>query len=350
MAIKIPQEVITLLSELSCESVAEELGIKVQRHRALCFMHDDHNPSLFFYGKNREHWNCFVCNKNGNAINLVIESTGLCFVDSCLWLCNKFGIHIDNNFSSIKKIGKLHVKKRKESNEVKQFSTYVAKWIIDNNSLTETGRDFLFGKRFFNKKVIEDLNIISIDNSSILVDKLLKHFDSNKLQNSGFITNTNGQLYLRFFTPCLLFPYYDVEGNLVGMQSRYLGDNTDAPRFQFLSSQKTRLFNLPIINRIEYGDDLYISEGITDCLALLSDGKNAVAIPSATILPTNDLYELKNYRLHMYPDQDDAGERAINTLKRFFINHYTILKEESLQKGIKDYCDQYIIAHKNDIK
>lgn len=74
-------------------------------------------------------------------------------------------------------------------------------------------------------------------------------------------------------------------GGLIGLQSRYLGENKEVPRFQFVSAQKTRLFNLPILGSMKDGEDLYISEGITDCLALLSSGKKAVAIPSATILP-----------------------------------------------------------------
>ncbi len=102
---------------------------------------------------------------------------------------------------------------------------------------------------------------------------------------------------------------------------------------------------MPIINSMKYGDDLYISEGITDCLGLLSSGKKAVAIPSATILPLEDLMNLSVFNLHKYPDQDDAGRKAYTTLKRYFINHYAILKEEQLPVGVKDYCEYYIINH-----
>lgn len=133
-----------------------------------------------------------------------------------------------------------------------------------------------------------------------------------------------------------------MDENLIGVQSRYLGTNEKIPRFQFMSSQKTRLYNLPILNSLRRDDKLYISEGITDCLALLSDGLNAVAIPSATILPIEDLILLKNYELHMYPDQDSAGEKAFMTLRRFFINHYSIVRAEVLPDGVKDYCDYYI--------
>ena len=59
---RISQETISRLRMLSCESVAEQLGIEVRKHKALCFMHEDHHPSLSFFGNNRERWNCFVWN------------------------------------------------------------------------------------------------------------------------------------------------------------------------------------------------------------------------------------------------------------------------------------------------
>ena len=42
----IPKSVIEKLNELSCEEVAEKLGIVVKYHRALCIAHDDHHPSM----------------------------------------------------------------------------------------------------------------------------------------------------------------------------------------------------------------------------------------------------------------------------------------------------------------
>lgn len=344
--VRIPQETISLLCSLSCESVAERFGIEVRRHKALCFMHEDHHPSLSFFGKNRERWNCFVCNKGGSAIDFVTEYTELNFVEACQWLCQTFGIPI-KNYSPVKSgIKVIRIKKKLKLEEAeKPFSKDVAQWILDNNSLTKKGKEFLFRKRFLNTDIVKQLNIVSIDDSKLLVENMVKAFDPKILQDSGFITITNEKLYFRLFTPCLIFPYYDKKNNLVGMQSRYLGTNVEAPRFQFISSQKTRLFNLPILNTMKLGEDLYISEGITDCLALLSAGKKAVAIPSATILPQFDLVKLKTYKLHMYPDQDNAGRQAFINLRRFFINHYAILKAEHLPEGIKDYSEYYISKH-----
>lgn len=343
---KIPNRLLERLNALSCENVAERLGMDVISHRTLCFMHDDHHPSLHFWGRNREKWWCFVCNRGGTAINLVMEYAGMGFVEACQWLGTQFNINVDGGIRVLD-IKKKPIKrqKRNTSNKENPFSKTIAQWILDNCTLMESGVRFLYEQRKLNPDIIRQLNIVSLENSRTLVDRLRNTFDEKMLKESGLVSETNGKMYFRMFTPCLLFPYYDKGGMLTGLQSRYLGNNENAPRFQFISAQKTRVFNMPIVNNMSYGDELYISEGITDCLALLSAGKNAVAIPSASILPVYDLMDLSKFKLHMYPDQDDSGRKAYAALKRFFINHYAILKEERLPKGIKDYSEYYVMSH-----
>ena len=341
----ISQEIVDLLSKLSCEKVAQKLGIDVQRHKALCFMHDDHNPSMTFFGHDKSRWKCFACDKGGNAILLVQEYYHCSFVEACVWLGQNFGIYIDQQPTSKRRvvpIRKLH----KESEEDRKFSSEIAQTIIDESVLTISGKQFLINERQYRSNVINQLRIVSIEKSDDIIKKLQAEYDDEGLLESGFCKRTNGRIYLSFFTPCLVYPYYDEQNSIVGIQSRYLGKKEGAPRFQFVSGQKTRVFNLPIINRMQAGDDLYISEGVTDCLALLSSGKNAVAIPSATILPKDDLYKLRYFRLHMYPDCDEAGKRAYEALQEFFINHYTTIKREVLPEGVKDYSDYYQLLNR----
>lgn len=328
------------LDNLSCEEVAEKLGISVQRHKALCFMHDDHNPSLSFYGKGRNRWKCFVCDKGGNAISLVQTYNSYTFTEACTWLMQHFyGWTGELNLRD----GRIRPKKIITHKETEQtsFSSDIAQSIIKYSCLTQSGKHFLITDRKYDPEVISKLSIVSIERGDELTDKMQNEFDDNALINSGFFTKTNGKMYLKFFTPCLMFPYYNEHNKIVGIQSRYLGNKEGVPRFQFVSGQKTRVFNLPIVNTMQSGDELFISEGITDCLALLSSGKKAVAIPSATILPLEDLYKLRYYCLHMYPDQDEAGDKAYEKLRDFFVNHYTTIKKELLPKGAKDYSDYY---------
>lgn len=72
-----PQD-IQKLRELPIEGVAERLGIKVMRHKALCPFHDDTTPSLTFY-RAKNMYRCFVCDAHGSTIDLVVNKLGMNF-------------------------------------------------------------------------------------------------------------------------------------------------------------------------------------------------------------------------------------------------------------------------------
>lgn len=346
---KIPEDIVICLNALPIESVAGKLGIEVKRHKALCFMHDDHTPSLSFNtAKNIFH--CFVCDKGGYPIQLVMEHKDCSFQDACLWLAREFYITIPENNGYNKTLKKSTRKIFLPAKEkpVNTFDEEIFRWLIEKAGLSEIARKFLFEERRFKTEVILTLNVKSISDSKKVKDSLISEFGETRCIQSGIVRQGKYGTYFFFHTPCLLFPYYEQDGRLVGIQSRYLGVKKELPRFQFLATQKTRLFNLPILNTLKRGDVLYISEGITDCLAMLSSGLNAVAIPSATIQPMEDLILLKNYDLHMYPDQDEAGQRAFTELRTFFVNNYSTIKAVKLPEGAKDYCEYYISTRVSD--
>lgn len=340
---KIPEEIVRKLSELPIENVAERLGISVMRHKAKCFMHDDQHPSLSFNTKKNMFF-CFVCDKGGGPIQLVQEYNGYGFQDACVWLGKEFCI-LWSQEGEQRKLIKRTVRKvllPKRAEENSPFDEEVFSWLIERAELSEMAKWFLYNERRFDETVVQRLNIKSVTYHKRVIDALIGQFGEERCLQSGLVRRGEYGLYFYFYTPCLLFPYYDQDGRLVGMQSRYLGDKENAPRFQFQSSQKTRLFNLPILNGMKRDDRLYISEGITDCIALLSTGEKAVAIPSATILPEEDLILLKDYDLYMYPDNDEAGWRAFGELRRFFVNNYSTVRAERLPVSVKDYCEYYV--------
>lgn len=344
----IPKYIIDRLNELPIEDVANKLGLEVKLRKTLCFMHDDHSPSLTF-SKTKNIYKCWVCGVGGGPIKLVQDKEGWNFQKACIWLCQEFNIYLPGNDLD-KDIFKRIVPKVHLSRNIKETFTFDEKiytWLIDNATLSELAKEFLFQKRHLKEDVVQKLQIGSIVNPNMIIDHLIMIFGEEMCLKTGLIRRGNYGFYFYFYTPCLLFPYYNQDGRLVGVQSRYLGTKEKTPRFQFISSQKTRLYNLPILNNLKQGDKLYISEGVTDCLALLSNDLNAVAIPSATILPMEDLVLLKNYDLHMYPDRDEAGQKAFMALRRLFVNHYSRLKNEKLPEGVKDYCDFYIKSRKH---
>lgn len=347
----IPPEIIARINELDIEDVATKLGLDVIKHKALCFMHDDHTPSITF-SKPKNIYKCWVCGRCGGPIKMVQDKERLSFQEACIWLALQFNIWRPQESNNQKSIARKIHKNRILHNDtnINVFDEELCNWLIGNAGLSDQAKHFLYFDRLFDEEVVQKLNIKSVSDSKLIINALMSRYGEERCLKSGLIRRGKYGHTFYFFTPCLLFPYYSQEGNIVGIQSRFLGTGKNVPRFQFLASRKTRLYNLPILNDLNQGDTLFISEGITDCVALLSAGLNAVAIPSATILPLEDLVLLKIYDLHMFPDHDEAGQQAYSELRHFFINHYSTVKAEKLPNYAKDYCDYYITTKQNSDK
>ena len=156
--------------------------------------------------------------------------------------------------------------------------------------------------------------------------------------------------------PWLQTPYYSQEGRLVGVQNRNLVHG-GSPRFRFPSGSQCGIYNLPVLNMLRPGDALYITEGCSDCWAMLSAGHKAIAIPSATLLSKKDIEQLSMVRssfarllpkgrknvqcsitFHMYPDRDEPGERLFLQLQQFLPS----LVHHQLPPGCKDFSEYYL--------
>ena len=58
---------------------------------------------------------------------------------------------------------------------------------------------------------------------------------------------------------------------------------------------KSSLYNLNILNTCEYGEQIYICEGITDALSLNQIGKKALAVMGANNFKKEYIFLLKDY-------------------------------------------------------
>ena len=132
------------------------------------------------------------------------------------------------------------------------------------------------------------------------------------------------------------------------------------PRFRFPSGSQCGIYNLPVLNLLRPGDALYITEGCSDCWAMLSAGHKAIAIPSATLLSRKDIELLKKITpfqlprggekeasprgglegvsFGMFPDRDAPGERLFLQLKEVLPG----LEHHQLPPGCKDFSDYYL--------
>ena len=302
------------LRDLPIEGVAERLGLRVVHHKALCPFHDDRHPSLSFrVSKNT--FRCFVCGASGGTIDLVMRHLHVDFKEACRWLADENNIILEEWKPQP---SALSLQPSFDACRYERF--FERPWLNDE------ARRFLFDERRLDPRVVRWCRLTSWRDKQGV--------------------------------PWLQTPYYDREGRLVGVQNRNLVKGA-TPRFRFPQGSKCGIYNLPVLNLLRPGEPLFITEGCSDCWAMLSAGHKAIAIPSATLLTKQDVELLKHlgdspsvirsaahsgdsprYTFHMFPDRDAPGERLFLQLQQVLPS----LVHHQLPPDCKDFSDYYL-AH-----
>ena len=291
------------LRDLPIEGVAERLGLRVSRHKSLCPFHEDSHPSLSFrVSKNT--FRCFVCGASGGTIDLVMRHLHVDFREACRWLADEHNIIIDEW-------------KPAPTDEVhKAFDATRYERFFERPWLNEEARRFLFDERRLDPRVVGWCRLTSWKDKQ-------------------------GVAWLQI-------PYYNKEGQLVGIQNRNLVRGA-LPRFRFPQGSQCGIYNLPVLNLLRPGEQLFITEGCSDCWAMLSAGHKAIAIPSATLLTQKDIEQLSiinsqlSISFHMYPDRDEPGERLFLQLQKVLPS----LVHHQLPLGCKDFGEYYTLKIKH---
>ncbi len=304
------------LRDLPIEAVAMWLGLEVKQHKCLCPFHDDRHPSLSFLVR-RNTFHCFVCGASGGTIDLVMHCRRLGFVDACRWLSQAGGQSLTEVATAVAP------SPRSEATSATDSTTFDAERYVHffmRPMLNDVARRFLFDERRLDERVVRWCRLTSWQD----------HRGVHWLQ----------------------IPYYDGDGRLVGVQQRNLSRTSaheagaSQPRFRFPRGSRCGIYNLPVVGRLAQGEPLYITEGCSDCWAMLSAGHKAIAIPSATLLNRQDvelltaLHSRLATQFHMYPDQDAPGERLFLQLHDLL----PCLTRHQLPSGCKDFGDYYASA------
>lgn len=347
------------LRELDILQVADLLGMGLRNKRALCIHHDDHHPSLAFNVK-KNTCHCYSCGFSADTIGLVRERLNLGFSEACRWLADHFDVYIaDEKYgNSARYADKCADKKVLTASDRRMASlrahfaethvshghlAYVAPSSVDvefyqqmfrQMHLSESGRRFLFEERLLSPEALKVCQIVSTEQSVCMARVGRGVFDG----------------------PSLIFPYFDQEGRLVSVQSRYLGKPKsesssdmdkvsfdevkpkEIPRFKFAPGSHRMIYGLDRLKDYPSDEPLLITEGPSDCWTALTLGFHAIAIPSATLFDRRFQGLLAGRNLHIFPDQDEAGLNLYFELKKALPS----LVYHQLPEGCKDLSEYYL--------
>ena len=368
------------LRDLPIEEVASQLGLQVARHKSLCPFHSDHHASLSFNTR-KNLCRCFVCmDESLDSIGLVMKSLHVDFPKACFWLAERNGILLEKGRGRIWRRICRSASADSPDSAVSPASAASpaspASPVASASSASSPAAPHAFDAaryaRFFEHPWLNEAACRFL-------------FDERKIDGRvarwcrlSSWTDRKGVNWLQI-------PYFDREGRLVGIQNRNLDfhrksrstdsmdsektgksscptdftddtdskvsigskagtDSEEAPRFRFPYGSQCGIYNLQVLKLLTPGERLFITEGCSDCWAMLSAGHKAIAIPSATLLKPEDrdvlayIGETFGVEWHMFPDRDAPGERLFLQLKEILPS----LIHHQLPLGCKDFGEAYL--------
>ena len=371
------KEQLQRLRSLPVEAVAERLGLRVVRHKSLCPFHDDHHASLS-YSPSRNTFRCFVCDARGGTIDLVMRHLNMSFPDACRWLANGTNIILDT----------YRPRTPTADRPARPFDAARYARLFEHPWLSDEARTFLFTERRLNPRVVSWCRLTSwtdrqgthwlqtpyFDASGQLIGLQNRNLDYGKQKkDEGEETGADNKPWQAVESKQEQAVESDgkqgqaVEGKqgqaVEGKQGQgsegkqgqgVKGDgkqgqgseSREAPRFRFPYGSRCTVYNLPVTAMLRPGEPLFITEGCSDCWAMLSAGHKAIAIPSATLLSQADKALLRDIAqrlgtsFHMFPDRDAPGERLFMQLREVLPG----LQHHQLPVDCKDFAEYYVSA------
>ena len=393
------KEQLQRLRSLPVEAVAERLGLRVVRHKSLCPFHDDHHASLS-YSPSRNTFRCFVCDARGGTIDLVMRHLNMSFPDACRWLANGTNIILDTYRPRTPTVDR----------PARPFDAARYARLFEHPWLSDEARTFLFTERRLNPRVVSWCRLTSwtdrqgthwlqtpyFDASGQLIGLQNRNLDYGKhkkdegeetgadnKQEQG-VEGKQGQAVESDGKQGQAVEGKQGQGSegkqeqavegkqgqagegkqgqavegkqeqaVEGKQGQAVegkkwqgSEGREAPRFRFPYGSRCTVYNLPVTAMLRPGEPLFITEGCSDCWAMLSAGHKAIAIPSATLLSQadkallRDLAQRLGTSLHMFPDRDAPGERLFMQLREVLPG----LQHHQLPVDCKDFAEYYVSA------
>ena len=323
------------------------------RYVGLCPFHSEKTPS-FNVSEEKQMYYCFGCGAGGTVIQFVMNEENYDFVEAVKFLAEKAGLPLPDEKSEENELYNL---KRK----IYEMNKLAAKEFYKNLNSEAGDKARLYLKnREIKKETVVKFGIGYAKNEWDSIYRLLLKNGYKKdeiLKSSLCKEGKNGRIY-DFFRDRVMFPVFDIRGNVVAFSGRVLGD--EKPKYlntgeTEVFKKKNTLFNMN--NAKNSGEEyMLLMEGCMDVIAVHQAGfENAVAT-LGTALTEEHSRLLKRFKekVILSYDGDGAGKeatkKAVRILKKdgFNIKIIKIQNAKDPDELIKKYGrEAYELCIKN---
>ncbi len=312
----------TIQQILSKLDIVDTLGdfIKLKKRGAnylgLCPFHNERTPS-FTVSPAKEIYKCFGCGKSGNTISFLMEHEKYSYVDSLIWLANKYGIEVEETFQS-------DAQKQTQQTADSLFiinifaQKFFTKSLLDSAEGKNIGLSYLKERGFREDIILKfQLGYSSEQSDSFTQEASRQQFNSELLIKTGLVISKNDSIFDNY-RGRIIFPIHNHSGKILGFGARILKSNDKAPKY--INTPENEIY---VKGKILYGsyfsrqaidkaDECLLVEGYTDVISLHQAGIENVVASGGTALTPDQLRLVKKYskNLTIIYDGDAAGIKA----------------------------------------
>lgn len=302
---------------------------------ACCPFHNEKTPS-FSVNQSKQFYHCFGCGKHGNAINFLIEFSGVSFIDAVENLAAQVGMQVPrNNVASSKVVDRSSsnltsvvdaqksIEKKQDdqilrcmADQLKIAADYYREQLKHATKaisyLKQRGLSGELAARFkigYAPNGLRNLSQIFIDYDQDESENLL-------LRNGLIIRSSNGKYYDRFRAR-IIFPIHNQKGQIVGFGGRVI-DAEGEPKYLnspetplFIKSQE--LYNLFSARKaIRESGHVLVVEGYMDVVMLSQYGIDYAVATLGTATTSSHIQKLlrQTDEIIFSFDGDNAGKKA----------------------------------------
>ncbi|MBY5971439.1 toprim domain-containing protein [Ferrimonas balearica] len=314
-----------LLNNTPIHRVAAHLGYKLPNiGSASCPFpdHPDRSPSFQIF-KPGTRWQCFGCNRSGGSIDLVKEMLALSFLEAKKWLAEHEGISISSakrrslvGPSSKRTPPKVRKTPQPQDNQLESDAdSDLYESYLSISPIQESGVQYLAG-RAIDREYINRFMIHQAPKNSAMIE-LAEVYGFDRLEKSGLLTVKSTPSDIRgVFSPgSLIFPFME-KGKIVYLQSRKIKNEADGIRWWNLRSRRKKIYNVDVLSSPS-AKKIAICEGILDAISATYFDYDAIALMGVSSeIPEEMVKTMRNRRVDILLDWDDAGEKRVKSLKK----------------------------------
>ena len=282
----------------------------------LCPFHNEKTPS-FTVSPSKEIYKCFGCGRSGNSISFIMEHEKYSYVEALKWLANKYGIEIEETFSTDEQRQQIQT-----ADSLYIINSFAQQFFTRQLFETDEGEDIglsYLKERGFREEIIKkfQLGYSPEQRDAFAKEALAKQYNPELLLKTGLVVNRNDQL-IDNYRGRIIFPVHNHSGKVLGFGARILKSNDRAPKY--INTPENEIY---LKSKILYGsyfarqaidksNECLLVEGYTDVISLHQSGIENVVASGGTSLTVDQLRLIKKYtnNLTIIYDGDAAGIKA----------------------------------------